>query len=149
MKKILSVFIFAFVFISAMVGFFNNRQPIVFADESTCQVVATECSIYKDQALTEFVCDQEGNAIKLKHGQILQVLSYENANNPNYIYIETNDEQKLQGYIYRYHVTFNKNDISIYPVFNAKVVAEKARVYNLEMQETELFLQKGDELYAK
>lgn len=146
MKKLISVFAICLLLCGMMFGFIFQRSSVVYAEDLTCQVVAESCYIYKDRNFEEKVTDSDGKTVVLKHGQVLNVLESEQEDS-NYIYIETNDEFKHQGYVYKYYVTFNKNQETIYPVFNAKVVVSEAKVYDLQQNATELRLSKDTELY--
>lgn len=140
----LKIFAFAsFVLSFVLLVPFLFQGDVSFADENYVQVVASECCVYQEASFDNPIKDSGDNLIKLKHGQLLRVIEGEKD-----YFIKVEYEGYEEGvFVYARYVTYNVMEQEVYPIFNAEVAVEKAIVYDLDENPTNIVLEEGKEIY--
>ena len=142
MKKFL---LFVLLMLCVVTPFaFLQKETTSLAKEQA-RIVATECYIYEEANFDKPLLDNEENRIILKYGDSVTLLSV-GQESEKFVYVAFGG---LQGYVFKYYVNTALTDQEVYPVFNAKVAAAKAIVYDAPNEDvkTGVEITKGTELY--
>lgn len=124
---------------------FMSGATFVAADQNQVTVVADRCVVYQSASFDAPLLINE-QTVTFKHGHQLTVLGNE-ISSP-FIQVQGDFENTLvEGFVYRYYVTFASIEIKEYPVFNASVAVENTIIYDLDKQPTEYTATKGQGLY--
>lgn len=122
-----------------------SGATFVAADQNQVTVVADRCVVYQSGSFDDPLLINE-KTVTFKHGHQLTVLGNE-ISSP-FIQVQGDFENTLvEGFVYRYYVTFASIEIKEYPVFNASVAVENTIIYDLDKQPTEYTATKGQGLY--
>lgn len=124
---------------------FMSSSPNATAEQNQVTVVADRCIVYQTASFDDpFLINEK--TVTFAHGHQLTVL--ENEVSSSFIQVQGNFENEVvEGFVYRYYVTFAKIEITEYPVFNASVAVDNTVIYDLDKQPTEYTATKGQGLY--
>ena len=136
MKKIM-LFAFAILLCLTTPLTFGGGQVFALDAGLSASVIASHCQMYERADFSsQVVTDEEGQIIYLHHNQKVEVLSIEG----DFAQVET--AENVQGFVYKYYLTQNTSQV-VYPVFNASVIADDAKIYDMDLADTGFRLQKG------
>ena len=110
---------------------------------SQVSVVADFCYLYSSPSFEE-VIEFEGSPLKLEHTDTLSVI--EDDGSTEFIKVKVEDKN-IEGYVYRYYVTYNSPSQEVYPVFNGRVTKDDAVIYDLNKEPTTYRGKNGQGIY--
>lgn len=123
----------------AMLAFSFLVSPLSSGEELS--VISSICYIYSSADFSTPIVDEGGKEIVLHHGDKLIALQEEG----DFIKVKTTDE--IEGYVFKFYVTSNKNGQDVYPVFNGKVLTDKAEIFNVDETTSGFTANRDQEIY--
>lgn len=106
-------------------------------------VVADFCYLYSSPSFEEVV-EYEGSPLRIEHLDFLTVL--EDDETTQFIKVKV-EEKNIEGYVYRYYVTYSSPSQEVYPVFNGKVTKNDAVIYDLNRVDSTYRAKNGQGIY--
>lgn len=117
----------------------------VYAEPATVSVVANSCIVYEDASFENPILIDE-SPLSFPHGTILSVLNDDSS--LDFIKISVDkDNNLIEGFVYRYYVTYASLEQEVYPVFNGSVLNEGAIIYDLEKNPSQFVAKQGQGIY--
>lgn len=132
MKKFFPLFLISIMVFSA----FALLTPQSFCSSALevgveARVIASHCDIYSEADFSSerltIIVDQEEKPLRLKHGEIVDVVDIQN----DFALVETSQHR---GYVYKYYLTQNTPQ-TVYPVCNA-TIRRDTQVLDMDFQPT-------------
>lgn len=113
------------------------------ASAGQVSVVADFCYLYSAPSFEQKV-EIENQPVILEHLDTLTVL--EDDSSLQFIKVKVEDKN-VEGYVYRYYVTYDSPSQEVYPVFNGRVTKDDAIIYDLNREPTAYRAKNGQGIY--
>lgn len=126
-----------------LLSFLLLFSPLLsYSANTKAVIIASYCYLYSAPSFSSEKVQVEEKNVILYHNDKVNVIQEDS----DFILVTTNDEQKIQGWIYKYYLTDNSSQI-VYPVFNGSVRNDNTIIYDINKEPTQYTASSGQRIF--